>query len=162
MNVTPERLRRRRDFLDVARKGRKWVAPSLILQIRPQMEDSGAAQRQEKRLGGGGVAAANTDRGTLRVGFTVSRKVGGAVVRNRARRRLRAAVAAVMPYHAAPDFDYVVIGRRTTVGRKFAALRGDLETALRRLGVWQPDDTPSDAPNDAPNDAESGANGSTG
>ena len=67
-----------------------------------------------------------------------------------------------MPYHAAPDFDYVVIGRRTTVGRKFAALRGDLETALRRLGVWQPDDTPSDAPNDAPNDAESGANGSTG
>jgi ribonuclease P protein component len=150
MNVTPERLRRRRDFLGVASAGRNWVAPSLILQVRPHVEDSGAARRQGRRSNGGVVAAADTDRGMLRVGFTVSRKVGGAVVRNRARRRLRAAVAAVMPYHAAPHYDYVVIGRKATVGRKFEALQGDLETALRRLGVWQPDG------------AEGGASGGAG
>ncbi len=138
MNPTPERLRRRRDFLGVARTGRKWVAPGLILQIRPHMEVSGATRRHGNGTNDEVARPPELDGGTLRVGFTVSRKVGGAVVRNRARRRLRAAVAAVMPNHAAPGHDYVVIGRQATVGRKFEALRGDLETALRRLGVWQP------------------------
>lgn len=136
MDPTPERLRRRRDFLSVARTGRKWVAPGLILQIRPHMEVSGAGRRHRNGTNGDVAAAAELDGGTLRVGFTVSRKVGGAVVRNRARRRLRAAVQAVMPGHAAPGHDYVVIGRQATVARPFAALRDDLQTALRRLGVW--------------------------
>ena len=73
----------------------------------------------------------------FRVGFTVSRKVGGAVVRNRVRRRLRAAVDAVMPAHAAPGNDYVVIGRAATVRRPFDALSADLETALKHLGAWR-------------------------
>ncbi len=150
MNPTPERLRRRRDFLGVARTGRKWVAPGLILQIRPHMEVSGATRRPGNGTNGEGACPPESEGGTLRVGFTVSRKVGGAVVRNRARRRLRAAVQAVMPGHAAPGHDYVVIGRQATVARPFGALRDDLETALRRLGVWQPDD------------AQGGANGGTG
>jgi len=71
-----------------------------------------------------------------RVGFTASRKVGTAVARNRARRRLRAAVARVMPAHAAPGHDYVLIARAGTLSRPFRDLVGDLETALRRLDAY--------------------------
>lgn len=77
------------------------------------------------------------DSGPPRVGYTASRRVGGAVQRNRARRRLRAAVAAVMPQHARQGHDYVVIARAATVHRRFGALVQDLETALRRLGMWR-------------------------
>ena len=72
-----------------------------------------------------------------RVGFTASRKVGGAVERNRARRRLKAAVEAVMPCHAAAENDYVVIARRGTIARPFPDLVADLETALRQIGAWR-------------------------
>ena len=69
----------------------------------------------------------------IRVGFTVSRKVGNAVARNRARRRLRAAVELVMPAHAKDGHDFVVIGRAETLRRPFAALVADLKAALERL-----------------------------
>lgn len=72
-----------------------------------------------------------------RVGFTASRKVGIAVVRNRARRRLRAAVDQVMPLHAAAGHDYVLVARAGTVSRPYAALLADLEDALKRLGAWR-------------------------
>jgi len=111
------RLKTRRQFLRVAGAGRKWVAPGLILQVCPHDADDASA--------GEGV----------RVGFTVSRKVGGAVVRNRARRRLRQAAERVMPERAAGGRDYVLIGRATTVGRRFEDLVADLETALGRLGA---------------------------
>ena len=75
----------------------------------------------------------------VRVGLTVSRRVGGAVVRNRVRRRLRAAVERVIPDHAKEGYDFVVIGRAATVRRPFPALLGDLETALRRLGAHRGD-----------------------
>lgn len=71
-----------------------------------------------------------------RIGFTASRKVGGAVARNRARRRLRAVVRQILPRHGAPDLDYVVIARRGTAGRAFPTLLGDLESAMRRLDAW--------------------------
>jgi len=70
---------------------------------------------------------------SFRVGFTVSRKVGNAVARNRARRRLRAAVDKVLPRHGENGHDYVVIGRQGTLGRPFRALVDDLETALRKV-----------------------------
>ena len=73
----------------------------------------------------------------VRVGFTASRRVGGAVERNRARRRLRAAVRAVMPAHAEPGHDYVVIARKETLRRSFVLLTRDLEKALKRLDVWR-------------------------
>ena len=109
------RLQRRAEFLRVAGAKRKWVAPGLILQVAPRPGDNDPAAR---------------------IGYTASRKVGIAVVRNRARRRLRAAVAATMPLHAATGHDYVLIARAETPRRPFAELVGDLETGLKRLGLW--------------------------
>jgi ribonuclease P protein component len=114
------RLKRRAEFLRVAGAGRKSVTPGLILQVAPQPD-----------------AAASPEGWALRVGFTASRKVGIAVERNRARRRLRAAVQQVMALHAAPGRDYVLIARAGTVGRPFAALLGDLEAALRQAGAYR-------------------------
>jgi ribonuclease P protein component len=70
----------------------------------------------------------------VRVGFTCSKKVGKAVVRNRAKRRLRAAARAVLPRLGRAGWDYVLVGRpEVTVARRFADLVGDLETALAKL-----------------------------
>jgi ribonuclease P protein component len=71
--------------------------------------------------------------GGVRVGFTASRKVGNAVVRNRAKRRLRAVAAKVLPDRGRPGTDYVLIARPTTAERPFAALLADLATALQRI-----------------------------
>ena len=70
----------------------------------------------------------------IRVGFTASRKVGNAVIRNRAKRRMRAAAASVLPALGRPGTDYVLIARAGTVDRPFAELIADLEAALRRVG----------------------------
>jgi ribonuclease P protein component len=115
------RLKRRAEFLRVAGKGQKSVTPGLILQALPRPATARDA------------AAGHAPR----LGFTASRKVGIAVRRNRARRRLKAAAAAIFPLHAAPDHDYVLVARSQTVERPFAALRGDLEAALKRLGAWR-------------------------
>jgi ribonuclease P protein component len=88
-------------------------------------------------LGKGGATGPAAIGEGVRVGFTVSRKVGNAVARNRARRRLRAAAAEVMPRHAKAAHDFVVIGRSATLTRPYAALVGDLKTALRRLGAFR-------------------------
>ena len=68
-------------------------------------------------------ASPNNNSQDIRVGYTASRRVGNAVRRNHARRRLRAAVREVMPFHAARGYDYVVIARAATVARPFSALR---------------------------------------
>ena len=121
-----ERLKRRPEFLRVAASRRKFVAPGLILQAR----------RREAP-----PSAEPADRATgpvpLRVGFTVSRKVGNAVARNRARRRLRAAADQVMQGHAAAGEDYVLIGRAGTLTRPFTDLVADLEAGLKRLGAYR-------------------------
>ena len=109
------RLKKRSEFLHVAGKGRRWTTPGLILQALPDPDAHAVPPR---------------------VGFTASRRVGMAVLRNRARRRLKEAVRRVMTDHAAPG-DYVVIARTATIGRPFPDLVGDLETALRRVGAWR-------------------------
>jgi ribonuclease P protein component len=113
-----ERLKRRREFLRVAGAGRKWAAPGLVLQACP--------------LGPAPSAATG-----VRYGLTVSRKVGGAVVRNRVRRRLRVAAETVLPEHAEPGHDYVLIGRAATASRPFPALLDDLRIALRRVKAYR-------------------------
>ncbi len=95
--------------------------PGLLLQVAPSDAE-----------GGIGIAAEGR-----RVGFTASKRVGGAVVRNRAKRRLRAASRQVMTEHAAPDSDYVLVAREDTPSRPYRMLLTDLETGLKRLKVWR-------------------------
>ncbi len=110
------RLPVRADFLRVAASGQRRATPGFILQIAPRPE--GAAQ--------------------LRIGFTASRKVGNAVARNRAKRRLRALADKVMPATADPARDYVLIGRGETLTRDFAAMEHDLRRALEKLSTTRP------------------------
>ena len=80
----------------------------------------------------------------LRVGVTASRKMGGAVERNRAKRRLRAAARAVLPLSGVTGNDYVLVARRETLSRPFDGLIGDLRSVLlaahARLGRSQAGD----------------------
>jgi ribonuclease P protein component len=69
--------------------------------------------------------------GTLRVGFTASRKVGNAVIRNRAKRRLRAAASQLLPLLGRAGHDYVLVARGTTVSQTFGALLSDITGALK-------------------------------
>lgn len=124
-----ERIKTRPDFLRVAAKGRKWAAPGLILQVRPRTAKDPARNQLGPEM--------------IRVGFTCSRKVGGAVERNRAKRRLRAVVDEIMPAMAKTGCDYVVIGRRATIGRPFDMLKKDLVTALRKTGQLRAEEQPS-------------------
>ncbi len=111
------RLKRRPEFLRVAATRRKWVAPGLIVQVRNR-------------------PPGEADSAVARVGFTVSRKVGNAVQRNRARRRLKAVADEVMTEHAAKGLDFVIIGRKNTLARPYSALMGDLKTALKKLDAF--------------------------
>lgn len=102
-----ERLRRRADFVAVAR-GKRSVMSGLILQARDRGES-----------------------GATRIGFTCSKKVGNAVSRNRAKRRLRALAQEVLAPVSRPGWDYVLIGRRdTTIRLPFADLQKQLRDAI--------------------------------
>ncbi|PKU26277.1 ribonuclease P protein component [Telmatospirillum siberiense] len=134
--MTVGRLKRRSEFLRVAGLRRKWAAPGLILQAAPAIIDSSSPTDCADAAPASGETA--TD---LRVGFTCSKKVGNSVARNRAKRRLRAAAAAVLPVRAMPGYDYVLIGRQETLRRPFALLLQDLQTALKRVGADRPCDS---------------------
>jgi ribonuclease P protein component len=103
------RLKRRAEFLRVAAKGRKAPMPGLVLQ-----------------------ALARGDEAPARLGFTVTRKVGNAVVRNRTKRRLREAARIVLRDQDVRGVDLVLIGREATRKRDFRALVDDIGRALRK------------------------------
>ena len=105
-----DRLTRRAEFLLVAGKGRKAPAPGLVLQ-----------------------ALRRDDAAPARLGFTVTKKVGNAVIRNRTKRRLRAAAREVLAETPLIGVDLVLIGRDGTRARKFTALKDDLRQALGRI-----------------------------
>ena len=116
-------LKKRQDFLRVRAAARRWAAPGLVLQAAPTPE-------------------ADDEEGLVRVGYTASRRIGNAVARNRAKRRLRAAVAHVMPASAQCGCDYVVIARAATLTRPFDALLDDLAAALARVSARMRDRAP--------------------
>lgn len=114
MNPRLVHLKKRGEFLRVASARRKFVTPSLILQARPHDESD------------------TEDLAPIRVGFTVSRRVGNAVVRNRVRRRLRAAAEEIMPEFADANSDFVIIGRPAAQSQEYNSLTGHLKSALTK------------------------------
>lgn len=109
------RLLRRPDFL-AASRGRRFHCDRLTAQGRAR--DEGATARDERGTIG------------LRIGYTVTRKVGHATERNRIRRRLRAAAAEAASAFAERPSDVVVIGRREALSAPFPVLLDDLARAI--------------------------------
>lgn len=99
----------------MASRGRKQAVHGLVLQVLDR-----------------------DDTGPARIGFTVTKKVGNAVVRNRTRRRLKEAARLLLAAEPVAGCDLVVIGRDTTRGRPFAALTDDLRRALDKAGARRP------------------------
>jgi len=102
-------LTKRSDFL-AANRGQRYPMPGFVLQVRPR---------------GDGDAA-------IRVGYTVTKKIGNAVVRNRMKRRFRELARAHLPLAGIPGADHVLIGRAGGIERDFSALSDELARALRK------------------------------
>ena len=106
-----ERITKRPDFLR-ANAGKKITTASTIIRA---------------------IASTEVKANTCRVGFTVSGACGNAVIRNRIKRRLRAAVAKAWPHHAKAGFDYVLIGRAGSDAHAYQAIVEELSKALEKL-----------------------------
>ncbi|WP_420395959.1 ribonuclease P protein component [Nioella sp.] len=110
-----ETLTKRPDFLRAARAARA-PAPAFLLQARRRREDEDVAPD------------------LVRVGFTCSKKVGNAVARNRAKRRLREIARAILPLEGRPGWDYVLIGKANdTAARPMEDMLKDLQRALKKV-----------------------------
>jgi len=112
MPTPPQRLKRRAEFLRVASKGRKAPMPGVVVQALKRDDDAPA-----------------------RIGFTVTKKVGNAVIRNRTRRRLKEAARLLLGQRGLTGVDLVLIGRDGTRKRNFAILQDDIVRAMAKAGV---------------------------
>jgi ribonuclease P protein component len=106
-----ERLKKRPEYLYVAR-GERWVTTSFVLQVRKRASDENLPAR---------------------TGFTASRKVGNAVLRNRARRRLKEAARLGLQEHLLLGHDYVVVARGAAQSYSFSKLLNDMTISARRV-----------------------------
>lgn len=111
-DAKPGTLKKRAEFLRAASAGKKAAVGGVVLQALPRADDLPA-----------------------RLGFTVTKKVGNAVIRNRTRRRLKEAARLLLGQRPVGSVDLVLIGRDSTRKRNFIALQGDIRRALERTGV---------------------------
>ena len=107
--MQPAKLKKRNQFVEITNKGRKIVSSGLILQFK------------ENALG------------INRIGFTVTKKVGNAVTRNRVRRRLREVVRLGLPAFDKTGYDFVIIGRMETIRRPFKDLQADFAKLISQI-----------------------------
>lgn len=112
-----QRLRSSRDFGRVRRRGRRVSGPTLALSYA----------RQSAEL-----------RGITRVGFSVSKRVGNAVVRNRVKRLLREVARRCLP-QVAPGWDLILTPTSTAAQADYVALAGEIDELLTRAGLWNAD-----------------------
>jgi ribonuclease P protein component len=112
--VTISVLKRRKDFLAAASSGFKLAKPALVVQSRMRTD-------------------AEISPTAIRIGFTATKMLGNAVVRNRVKRRLRAAAIQLVPTHGIAGCDYVFIGRQGAYRGAFDDLIRDMKHALKRL-----------------------------
>lgn len=112
-------IRKRADFLLAAQSGFRFVKPSVIVQLRKRVPEDQKTP-----------AAPLSD---IRIGFTATKKLGNAVVRNRAKRRMRAAASLLIREFGVNGCDYVFIGREPVYKGRFNELVRDMRHALRRL-----------------------------
>jgi ribonuclease P protein component len=103
-------LSKRSDFL-AANAGKRAQTPGFVLLVRDRRDDNSQ----------------------IRVGFTATKKIGGSVVRNRMKRRMRALAREIVPVSGLSGCDHVMIGRAKGIEREFALLRADLEGALDKV-----------------------------
>ncbi|MGB7268591.1 MAG: ribonuclease P protein component [Albidovulum sp.] len=114
VSVRLEVLTKRADFLRAAQAKRQGTG-SFLLQARLRRPDE-------------------ADPDVIRIGYTCSKKLGNAVARNRAKRRLREVARAVLPQNGRPGWDYVLVGRpQATATREFTQMLADLEKALAQI-----------------------------
>lgn len=107
-------LKRRAEFLRI-RGGRRWACGTFVLESKPRVDAEG-----DVPIG-------------PRVGYTVTKRMGNAVTRNRIKRRLRAAMAEMTANELHNDCDYVLIARNGALKRAFSDLTKDLRTGLRKI-----------------------------
>jgi len=106
------RLVRRAEFL-AANNGRRVPMPGFVLLVRPRADEDA----------------------TMGIGFTVSKKIGGAVVRNRMKRRFRALAREILPEAGTPGADHVLIGRSAGIERDYDLLGSELRKALAKAAA---------------------------
>lgn len=121
-------FKKRKDFLRVA-QGFHVATHNMVLQAAQSL--SGSADN-------------------IMVGYTTTKRIGNAVIRNKSRRRLRAIVREVLQTYALPQVDYVFIARNTTASCCFKELRGDVVYAIKRINKNFMSPQKENGQNDAP------------
>ncbi|WP_068877159.1 MULTISPECIES: ribonuclease P protein component [unclassified Phenylobacterium] len=110
--MTIEKLKKRSEFLACA-QAPSCAKGAVVVQARPRGDETPL----------------------VRVGFTATKRIGGAVERNRAKRRMREAARALLPEFAVPGVDYVIIARGGVLKRPWVRLLDDVKSALIRLAA---------------------------